>query len=123
MSFYLGRISYSVYLFHIVIIMALKPLVGAWPLVLQLALYVAAILRASRPSSGAASSGRSWRRGRLRRRAPQTAAAPAARPRSSRRRRPRSLTASRSALRRLAAAALARNAFMANKPYAVLSGR
>ena len=43
LSFYLGRISYSAYLFHIVIVMALKPLVGGWPLLAQLALYVAAI--------------------------------------------------------------------------------
>lgn len=42
LSFYLGRISYSVYLFHIVIIMALKPFVGNWPLFLQLALFIAA---------------------------------------------------------------------------------
>ena len=27
-SFYLGRISYSVYLFHLIAIMALKPLLG-----------------------------------------------------------------------------------------------
>ena len=42
-SFYLGRISYSAYLFHIVIVMALKPMIGDWPLALQLALYVATI--------------------------------------------------------------------------------
>ncbi|RBP14367.1 peptidoglycan/LPS O-acetylase OafA/YrhL [Roseiarcus fermentans] len=45
--FYLGRISYSAYLFHIVIVMALKPLVGAWPILAQLALYVAAICAVS----------------------------------------------------------------------------
>ena len=43
LGFYLGRISYSAYLFHIVIVMALKPLMGGLPLALQLALYVAAI--------------------------------------------------------------------------------
>jgi peptidoglycan/LPS O-acetylase OafA/YrhL/lysophospholipase L1-like esterase len=43
LSFYLGRISYSVYLFHIVIIMALKPLLRDWPLAAQLALYVTTI--------------------------------------------------------------------------------
>ncbi len=42
-SFYLGRISYSTYLFHIVIVMALKPRIADWPLVAQLALYVAII--------------------------------------------------------------------------------
>ena len=36
-SFYLGRISYSVYLFHLVIIMALKPMLATAPLALQLA--------------------------------------------------------------------------------------
>ncbi len=40
-SFWLGRISYSAYLFHIVIVMALKPRIADWPLLAQLALYVA----------------------------------------------------------------------------------
>ena len=42
-SYYLGRISYSVYLFHIVIVMALKPRIADWPLVAQLALYIALV--------------------------------------------------------------------------------
>ena len=46
-SFYLGRISYSVYLFHLIVIMALKPLLATAPLALQLAIYVAAILALS----------------------------------------------------------------------------
>jgi len=43
LSFYLGRISYSAYLFHIVIVMALKPLITGWPIAAQLALYLATI--------------------------------------------------------------------------------
>ena len=46
-SFYLGRVSYSVYLFHLIIIMALKPLMASTPLALQLAVYVLAILALS----------------------------------------------------------------------------
>ncbi|HEY1864233.1 MAG TPA: acyltransferase family protein [Roseiarcus sp.] len=46
-SFYLGRISYSVYLFHLIVIMALKPLLASTPLALQLAAYVLAILALS----------------------------------------------------------------------------
>ena len=46
-SFYLGRISYSVYLFHLVIIIALKPMLASAPLALQLIIYVAAILALS----------------------------------------------------------------------------
>ena len=42
-SFWLGRISYSAYLFHIVIVMALKPMIAGWPLFAQLALYLALI--------------------------------------------------------------------------------
>ncbi len=42
-GFYLGRISYSVYLFHIVIVMALKPRIADWPLVGQLGLYLALV--------------------------------------------------------------------------------
>ena len=46
LSFYLGRISYSAYLFHIVIVMALKPLIARLAArSLQLALYVAVDLR------------------------------------------------------------------------------
>ncbi len=42
-GFWLGRISYSAYLFHIVIVMAMKPMMANWPLLAQLALYVALI--------------------------------------------------------------------------------
>ena len=42
-GFWLGRISYSAYLFHIVIVMALKPMVAGWPLLAQFALYIALI--------------------------------------------------------------------------------
>ena len=42
-SFWLGRISYSAYLFHIVVVMAVKPRVADWPLVAQLALYLALV--------------------------------------------------------------------------------
>ncbi|HZZ59603.1 MAG TPA: acyltransferase family protein, partial [Roseiarcus sp.] len=42
-GFTLGRISYSAYLFHIVIVMALKPRIADWPLLAQLALYVALV--------------------------------------------------------------------------------
>jgi peptidoglycan/LPS O-acetylase OafA/YrhL/lysophospholipase L1-like esterase len=42
-SFWLGRISYSAYLFHILVVMALKPRIGDWPIVAQLALYLAII--------------------------------------------------------------------------------
>ena len=42
-GFWLGRISYSAYLFHIVIVMAMKPMIADWPLLAQLALYVALI--------------------------------------------------------------------------------
>ncbi len=47
LGFYFGRISYSAYLFHIALAMALKPLIGGWPLGVQLALYVAAICAVS----------------------------------------------------------------------------
>ena len=62
-SFYLGRISYSVYLFHLIVIMALKPMH-------RLSAARAATRRSTcsrswrcRPSSSPGSSGRSWRRG------------------------------------------------------------
>ncbi len=38
-SFFIGRISYSVYLFHIIVVMALKPKIASWPLAAQLAVY------------------------------------------------------------------------------------
>jgi peptidoglycan/LPS O-acetylase OafA/YrhL len=114
-SFYLGRISYSVYLFHLIVIMALKPRLAAAPLALQLAIYVLAILMfstiffagferpilAARPYYGAA------------RRAAEAIVAR----RDPRRLRP-SLLAIVLGLAAVAAGALARNAFMAGNPYA-----
>ena len=114
-SFYLGRISYSVYLFHLVIIIALKPMLASAPLALQLIIYVAAILAlstvffagferpilAARPYYGAA-------------RAAATVAAPQGEPR----RWGPSLPAIALGLAALASGALARNAFMADRPYA-----
>ena len=115
-SFYLGRVSYSVYLFHLILIMALKPMMASAPLVLQLAVYVVAILAlstvffagferpilAARPYYGAA------RRAAASIVAPQTRTSPLA----------LGCSALCWALRRLAPASLARNAFMADKPYA-----
>jgi len=43
-SFTIGRVSYSAYLFHLLLIMALKPRIGIWPLPAQLALYLASVL-------------------------------------------------------------------------------
>ena len=115
-SFYLGRISYSVYLFHLIIIMALKPMIAATPLALQLAIYVLAILAlstvffagferpilAARPYYGAA------------RRAAAAIVAPLGEARGLR----SSLLTVALAIAAIAAGALARNAFMAAKPYA-----
>jgi peptidoglycan/LPS O-acetylase OafA/YrhL/lysophospholipase L1-like esterase len=115
-SFYLGRVSYSVYLFHLLIIMALKPMTGSAPLALQLAIYVLTILAfstiffagferpilAARPYYGAP-----WR-----------AAAPTIAPQGEPRRFPPSLLSIALAIAALAAGVLARNAFMADKPYA-----
>jgi peptidoglycan/LPS O-acetylase OafA/YrhL/lysophospholipase L1-like esterase len=42
-SIWLGRISYSAYLFHILVVMALKPRIADWPIGLQLALYLAIV--------------------------------------------------------------------------------
>jgi lysophospholipase L1-like esterase len=111
-SFYLGRISYSVYLFHIVVIMALKPIVAGWPVAFQLAIFVTAVcafstlfwraferpLLASRPDYD--------------RRAPTPAQPPpnlSAPPR-------RALVTAALGLACLVAVVLARNAFMANAP-------
>jgi peptidoglycan/LPS O-acetylase OafA/YrhL len=115
-SFYLGRISYSVYLFHLIIVVALKPWIASAPLALQLTIYVLAILAlstvffagferpilAARPYYGAA------------RRATAAIIAPRREPR---RLRPL-LLAIALGLAALAAGALARNAFMADMPYA-----
>jgi peptidoglycan/LPS O-acetylase OafA/YrhL/lysophospholipase L1-like esterase len=43
LSFWLGRISYSAYLFHLLLVILLKPVLAGWPLAAQLALYVALI--------------------------------------------------------------------------------
>ena len=118
-SFYLGRISYSVYLFHLIVIMALKPMMAAAPLVLQLAVYVIAILAlstlffagferpilAARPYYGGG------------RRTAVATAAPGAEPRHSR----TWLLIVALAVAALGAGVLARNAFMADKPYAFYS--
>src|SRR6185312_12332672 len=115
-SFFLGRVSYSVYLFHLIIIMALKPALASAPLVLQLAVYVLAILAFStlffagferpilmaRPYYGAA----------------RRAAATAVTLRGEARRWRPSLPSIALGLAALGAGALARNAFMADKPYA-----
>jgi peptidoglycan/LPS O-acetylase OafA/YrhL len=115
-SFYLGRVSYSVYLFHLIIIMALKPMLASTALALQLTIYVLAILTfstiffagferpilATRPYYGAA------------RRAAMGVIAPRGEPR---RWRP-SFVSIVIAIAALGAGALARNAFMAANPYA-----
>jgi peptidoglycan/LPS O-acetylase OafA/YrhL/lysophospholipase L1-like esterase len=115
-SFYLGRVSYSVYLFHLIVIMALKPLLATAPLALQLTIYVLAILALStvffagferpilvaRPYYGAA---------------PRAAATIVAARGERRRFRP-SLLSVALAIAALAAGVLARSAFMAAKPYA-----
>lgn len=114
-SFFLGRISYSAYLFHLIIIMALKPRLAAAPLAVQLAIYVLAILAFStlffagferpilmaRPYYGAA------------RRAAAAVVAPQG---EARRVRP-SLLGVLLGLAALGLGALARNAFMADAPY------
>jgi lysophospholipase L1-like esterase len=117
-SFTLGRVSYSVYLFHLIIIMALKPLMASTPLALQLVVYALAILAlstiffagferpilAARPYYGAPRHAD----------AAVVAIAPLGGPSASRF---WLLTLALTAAT-LAAGALARNAFMAAKPYA-----
>ena len=127
-SFWVGRISYSAYLFHIVIVMALKPLIADWPLPAQLALYVALVsafatlfwrgferpILAARPVYAALTPTLSQReRGRLPpgltrgwREAPDEGK-PRLRP---------SLASLALALALIAAGALAREAFMADRP-------
>ncbi|HXZ17837.1 MAG TPA: acyltransferase family protein [Roseiarcus sp.] len=111
LSFALGRISYSVYLFHIVFVMALKPLVGGLPIAVQLALYLATVcafsslfwrgferpILAARPDYRARPAGVRGPAGP--RRDPGGRLAPAA-----------------LGVLALAAAVVARNAFMANEP-------
>ena len=93
-SFYLGRISYSAYLFHIVIVMALKPMIATAPLVAPARALRRRDPRAFRRCSGAASSGRSWPRG------PTTRAARARASRSRPLRRSREASALASLARR-----------------------
>ena len=136
LSFYLGRISYSAYLFHIVIVMALKPLVGGWPLAVQLALYVLTIcalstvfwsgferpLLAARPdyrrSPTAASQERDLKEGTPVSRHKSVDindSGPRSRDEPNRSR--RWLTTAALGVAFLGTAILARNAFMANEPY------
>ena len=114
-SFYLGRVSYSVYLFHLIVIMALKPLMGSTPLALQLTVYVLAILAlatvffagferpilVARPYYGGPG------------REPLKTVAPQGEPHRFR----PSLVGVALGLAGVAAGVLARNAFMADKPY------
>jgi peptidoglycan/LPS O-acetylase OafA/YrhL/lysophospholipase L1-like esterase len=116
-SFYLGRISYSVYLFHLIIVMIVKPRIASAPLVLQLAIYVALILALStiffagfeRPILAARPYYTAARR---------AAAATLATPRGEGRWFRPSLLSLALGVAAVAAGVLARNAFMANKPYA-----
>jgi|GEM_PF-1781955 len=115
-SFFLGRVSYSVYLFHLIVIMALKPMLAPAPLALQLGVYVVAVLAlssvffagferpilAARPYYGAAR---------------RAAATIVGRDGAGWRWRP-SLFALALGLAVLGGGVLARNAFMADKPYA-----
>ena len=117
LSFYLGRVSYSVYLFHLIIVMTLKPRIAASPLALQLAIYVALILALS-TIFFTGFSGRSWPRGPDYTPARRAAAQPLPAPRGGVRRFRPSLISVAFALAALAAGVLARNAFMANRPYA-----
>ena len=115
-SFYLGRVSYSVYLFHLIVIMALKPLIASTPLALQLAVYVLAILALStvffagfeRPILVA----RPYYGG------PGREAVGTVAPHNEPHRSRPWLLISALAVATLAAGVLARNAFMADKPYA-----
>ncbi len=116
-SFYLGRISYSVYLFHLIIAMVLKPKIASAPLVLQLAIYVGLVLALStiffagfeRPILAARPYYTAARR---------AAAAVVLAPRGEGRRFPPSFLSVALALAAVGAGVLARNAFMANKGYA-----
>ena len=115
-SFYLGRVSYSVYLFHLIVIMALKPLIASTPLALQLAVYVLAILALStvffagfeRPILAA----RPYYGG------PGPEAVGTVAPHNEPHRSRPWLLISALAVATLTAGVLARNAFMADKPYA-----
>jgi peptidoglycan/LPS O-acetylase OafA/YrhL/lysophospholipase L1-like esterase len=116
-SFYFGRVSYSVYLFHFIVIMALKPMVASAPLALQLTIYVLAVLALStvffagfeRPILAA----RPYYVAARRNRGAKTIASR----RESWPSRP-SLLAVALGLATLAGGALAYNAFMGDRPYA-----
>ena len=115
-SFYLGRISYSVYLFHLIVVMTLKPRIASAPLLLQLAIYLALILALSTIFFAG------FERPILAARPYYTApgrvpAAAIAAARREARFRP-SLLSIALALAAVTAGVLARNAFMANEPYA-----
>ena len=117
-SLYLGRISYSAYLFHIIIVMALKPMIAGWPLMAQLALYLAIVCGFS------TLFWRGFERPILARRPDYAIRAAPARPTAApaperRGERPgfgRLVSPIALGLALIAGAALARNAFMANTP-------
>lgn len=112
-SFTIGRISYSAYLFHLILIMALKPRIGTWPILAQLALYLASIVAfsllfwrgferpilAARPTYG-----------------PRLASGEGRGAVAAARRRSRPVVFAL-ALAAVGAAVLSRNAFMANAPW------
>ena len=116
LSFYLGRISYSAYLFHIVIVMALKPQIADWPLALQLLLYLTAICAFStlfwrgfeRPILAARPD---YSKRKRQASAPQAARVPIAVSAGGR------VATLALGLTFVVAAVLARNAFMANEPW------
>ncbi len=115
-SFFIGRISYSVYLFHIIVVMTLKPKIASWPLAAQLALYCFLICSFSaifwsgfeRPILAARPQYRAHRSD-----IPVAISSP---PRERRGFRPSGASIAL-ALAVLGAAAIARSAFMANRPY------
>ncbi len=124
-SFWLGRISYSAYLFHIVVVMALKPRIAGWPIALQIALYLAIVSALStlfwrafeRPILAARPNYLRRRQGTVEATPvlPRSLAVPSL---SGEWKRRRSWLASLAlALALIGAATLARNAFMANEPY------
>jgi peptidoglycan/LPS O-acetylase OafA/YrhL len=117
LSFYLGRISYSVYLFHLIIVIALKPRIAAAPLALQMAIYLALMLALS--TIFFAGFERPILAARPYYTAPEQApAATIAAPHGVAGRFRPSLLTIALALAAVGAGVLARNAFMANQPYA-----
>jgi peptidoglycan/LPS O-acetylase OafA/YrhL/lysophospholipase L1-like esterase len=130
-SFYIGRISYSAYLFHIVIVTVLKPRIGGWPLTAQLAFYLAIVCAFcslfwrgfERPILIARPEYWPWRAAAAAVTIRVGSATTGVRPSTSYpgKRRGRGLrlrpSASSLALGVAVAGILARNAFMANQPY------